>query len=228
MEHIFTPVDAKRFCDLLQETSYPDSKIKFIKEGFSQGFSLGYEGPDNVKQTSENLKLRIGNKFELWNKVMKEVGKKRFARPFKQIPFKDSFIQSPISLVPKDGGKKTRLIFHLSHPRSGGPVNAGIPVKKCKVHYPEFDQAVKMCIKAGENCMMGKSDMASAFRHVPLKISDFRYLVMKAEHPLTSKTYFFVDKCLPFGSSVSCSQFQTVSNAIAHIVAFRNKKATLN
>ena len=228
MEHICTPIDASRFGAILRETNYPEDKIKFIEEGFSQGFPLGYVGPDNVKQTSENLKLRIGDKFELWNKVMEEVGEKRFARPFEQIPFKDSFIQSPIGLVPKDGGKKTRLIFHLSHPRSGGSVNAGIPVDLCKVRYPEFDQAVKMCIEAGENCMMGKSDMALAFRHVPLKIKDFRYLVMKAEHPVTGRIYYFVDKCLPFGSSISCSHFQTISNAIAHVVAARNKKATLN
>ena len=46
----------------------------------------------------------------------------------KKPPF-EHFIQSPISLVPKDNGAKTRLIFHLSHPRSGKyrSVNAGIP-----------------------------------------------------------------------------------------------------
>ena len=42
----------------------------------------------------------------LWNKVMKEVEAKRFAGPFEKIPF-DNFIQSPIGLVPKDGGKST-------------------------------------------------------------------------------------------------------------------------
>ena len=47
---------------------------------------------------------------------MKEIAEKRMAGPFEDIPF-EHFIQSPIGLVPKDGGKKTRLIFHLSYPR---------------------------------------------------------------------------------------------------------------
>ena len=49
---------------------------------------------------------------------MKEVKLKRFAGPFESSPFED-FIQSPVGLVPKDNGKDTRLIFHLSYPRTG-------------------------------------------------------------------------------------------------------------
>ena len=45
---------------------------------------------------------------------MKEVQVGRFAGPsdLDNLPF-DSFIQSPVGLVPK-AGNKTRLIFHLS------------------------------------------------------------------------------------------------------------------
>ena len=44
---------------------------------------------------------------------------------------------------------------------------------------------------------------------------------MKAVSPLDGKTYYFVDKCLPFGASISCALFQEVSDAIAHL--FRTK-----
>ena len=77
-----------------------------------------------------NIKLRIGSETELWNKVMKEVKLKHFAGPFKDIPYEEDFIQSPIGLVPKDNGKDTRLIFHLSYPRTGPgstSVNANTP-----------------------------------------------------------------------------------------------------
>ena len=50
----------------------------------------------------------------MWCKLMKEVGLGRVAGPFDTIPF-NYFIQSPIGLVPKDGGLETRPIFHLSH-----------------------------------------------------------------------------------------------------------------
>ena len=227
LDNIFTPVNAKVFGNLLRNSGYLKEKVHFIESGFSSGFLLHYQGPE-VTHTAPNLKLRIGSKLELWNKVMKEVGEKRFAGPYEKVPF-DNYIQSPIGLVPKDGGRKTRLIFHLSYPKNGSTsVNACIPTDKCKVAYPDFEEAVRMCLEAGVNCKIGKSDMASAFRHVPLKISDFKYLVMKAEHPISKRLYYFIDKCLPFGSSISCSHFQAVSDAIAHIVSFRNKSKTLN
>ena len=228
LHEIFTPVNAQRFGQLLRDANYPIEKTEFIEQGFSSGFSLGYEGPQEVKQYSANLRLRIGSKLELWNKVMKEVGENRYAGPFEEVPY-DYFIQSPIGLVPKDGGKKTRLIFHLSHPRrGGGSVNGGIPKEICKVKYPEFDQAIKMCLDAGVNCFIGKSDMASAFRHAPLKISDFKWLILKAEHPISKKIYYFVEKCLPFGSSISCAHFQAISDAIAHLVTHHTCNRTLN
>ena len=148
---------------------------------------------------------------------MKEVQAKRVAGPFEKVPF-EYYIQSPIGLVQKDNGTKTRLIFHLSYQKGGASVNAGILVEECSVQYPDFNRAVELCLKAGINCRMGKSNMSAAFRHLPLSPGSWRFLIMKAEHPKTHKVYYFVDKCLPFGSSISCSHFQAVSDAIAHIV----------
>ena len=44
---------------------------------------------------------------------MKEVEAKRVAGLYDKIPF-ENYIQSPVGLVPKAGGK-TRMIFHLSY-----------------------------------------------------------------------------------------------------------------
>ena len=41
---------------------------------------------------------------------------------------------------------------------------------------------------------------------------------MKAVDPETGKTMFFVDKCLPFGSSISCSHFQHFVNTLRHLL----------
>ena len=195
--------------------------------GFKRGFSLNYKGEKLVKRTAPNLKLRVGSKVDLWNKVMTEVKDNRFAGPFEEVPFKH-FIQSPIGLVPKDKGTKTRLIFHLSYPKKGDSVNSGIPHDLCTVQYPSFDQAVKLCLKAGQACHIAKSDMARAFRNIPMRISDWKYLVMKAEHPLTGKVYYFVDKCLPFGSSISCAIFQDFSDSIAFLVTYQSGRLNVN
>ena len=229
IQNIKTPVDADKLDQLLQEANYNSAKRQYLVEGFRKGFSLHFGGNDRVKRYAPNLKLRVGSKLELWNKVMKEVVAGRYAGPFEEVPY-EFFIQSPIGLVPKDQGRKTRLIFHLSYPRTDDTsVNAGIPREKCSVRYPEFEEAVLMCLRLNsEQIFAGKSDISMAFRHVPLKPREFKLLILKAEHPLTKKTWYFVEKCLPFGSSISCAIFQVVSDAIAFLVTSRTNRPTLN
>ena len=213
---------------LLIEAKFNKRRRLKIVKGFTQGFSLEYKGNKQVKKTAPNLPFRIGSPIILWNKVMKEVQANRYAGPFEKPPF-EYFIQSPIGLVPKDGGTKTRLIFHLSYPRSdNSSVNAGIPKDKCSVHYPSFDEAVRRCLEEGKGCYISKSDMSMAFRNVPLNRSSWPFLILKAEHPITKKTYFFVDKCLPFGASISCAIFQEISDVIAILVQNRTRKETIN
>ena len=228
LNNIITPVKYKQLEKLLRDTKYDIDKTSYLIDGFKHGFKLEYEGGlKNCKRTAPNLKLRVGSKVELWNKVMKEVQLGKFAGPFKEPPY-ESFVQSPIGLVPKDKGLKTRLIFHLSYPRDGQSVNSGIPHSKCTVKYPDFDDAIKMCLNEGRGCYVGKSDISSAFRHVPMAPDQWWLLVMKAEHPITKEVFYFVDKCLPFGSSISCAIFQAVSDAIAWIVNVRSKKVNVN
>ena len=222
-------MDATQLHKLLCETNYDRQKTSFLVNGFSVGFDIGYRGPTNVRMTAPNLKLTVGSLTELWNKVMGEVKAQRYAGPYDRIPF-STYIQSPIGLVPKDINK-TRLIFHLSYPRnSGTSVNANTPEDMCSVEYPDFDQAIQLCLLLEENGLVfvGKSEMSSAFRHLCICISHWRYLVMKAMNPVTKKYYFFVDKCLPFGSSISCSHFQKFSDAIAHIVYVKTGFLNIN
>ena len=130
--------------------------------------------------------------------------------------------------MPKDKGLKTRLIFHLSYPRDGDSVNSGIPKQDCSVKYPDFERAIELCIAAGVSCSIAKSDMSSAFRHILLRPDQWYLMVMKATHPVSKKTYFFIDKCLPFGSSISSAIFQDVSDAIAFLVQFKMGKNNVN
>ena len=159
---------------------------------------------------------------------MKEVKEKRYAGPFAMISV-EYYIQSPIGLVPKDGGKSTRLIFHLSYPRgTGTSVNANTPAELCTVKYPDFNEAIQLCLKYGKACHIGKSDMQSAFRNLGIKRKHWKFLIMKAVSPVDGETYYFVDKCLPFGASISCSHFQQFSNAVKHIVQWRTQRDLVN
>ena len=230
-----TPVRAEVLDSLLRESNYDRKNRQFVVNGFRRGFEFNYEGPKRIQQTAPNLKIRIGSLQEIWLKVMTEVKSGRYAGPFESPPFK-YFIQSPIGLVPKDHGTKTRLIFHLSYPRDGNSVNAGIPNELCSVNYPDFNDAVKLCIEAEKEANMtgtvpvygAKSDMSMAFRQVPMSRKSWKFLFLKAQHPVTGKYYFFLDKNLPFGSSISCKIFQEISDSIAHIVQYRTHRDLIN
>ena len=225
---MYTPIDSRIFSELLQKAGYEPAKIKFLVDGFRNGFDLKYQGPCQIQHYSPNLRFVVGDETEMWNKVMKEVELKRVAGPYPAPPLQN-LIQSPLGLVPKDKGLKTRLIFHLSYPRGmGTSVNSCTPKEDCTVKYLTFDDVVLLCMKAGPGCKAAKSDLTSAFRHLGVLPKDWMILVMKAKHPVTKQVMYFVDKCLPFGHAMSCALFQKVSDAISYLVKFRTKRPNVN
>ena len=227
------PVNINVLAKLLCQAQYDIEETKFITNGFKNGFDLKYCGPMKRRDKSRNLPLSIGNRTEMWNKIMKEVEQEWYAGPLEQVPF-EHFVQSPIGLVPKAGGQ-TRLIFHLSYDFISGfkSVNHYTPKCECSVKYNDLDHAVmnslyllKLCRTgmAGKTIWYSKTDIKSAFRILPLRPGVYWLLVMSAMHPLTKKTYYFVHKCLPFGHSISCALFQRFSSAIAFIFKLKSEE----
>ena len=245
-----TPLNVPVYNKLLQEANYDDEERRFLVDGFYNGFDIGYQGCKTRQSKSKNIPFTVGNKIELWNKIMKEVKEKRYAGPYDEVPF-ENYIQSPVGLVPKKGNK-TRLIFHLSYcfgkmDHSDGDeelpelnerlsVNASTPCEWCSVHYQDLDDAVKNCLLVSKEAYinfktktiyLGKTDLSNAFRVLPLKISCLCWLVLKAEDPKNGKMKFFVDKCLPFGASISCAHYQHFSNSIRFLIAHRTGAKTI-
>lgn len=103
-----------------------------------------------------------------------------------------------------------RLIHHLSFPCSSS-VNDGIPWALSSVHYASTDDAIKLIKQLGPGCYMAKTDIASAFRIIPIHPRDFHLLGRHWQ----GKYYF--DRCLPMGCSTSCSIFESFSIALEWI-----------
>ena len=227
---VITPINAVALKSALNEIGYDKDKTEFLINGFTHGFDLGYRGPGHRTDYSDNIPLRLGTKTDLWNKIMKEVELGRYAGPFEKPPY-DNFMQSPVGLVPKSGNK-TRLIFHLSY--DFGPENRSFnfhtPLELCTVQYHDLDHAVCNCLRPLEqhpDCeviFFSKSDLSSAFRQLPGHKRFYRWLLMKAQCPLDGRWYFFVDKCVPFGASISCTLFQKFSDALHAIIEYRTRK----
>ena len=220
LDSIVTPVRAKEFKELLLEYKYDSAKTQYLVDGFTYGFDLCYQGPINRKDSSQNIPLQIGSKHELWEKMMKEVKERWYVGPFRCIPY-EYYIQSPVGLVPKDGGKKTRLIFHLSYTfeKAGNQsVNACILRELCTVHYNDTDEAIHCSFVQGGSLRQVVYGKTSAFCLVPLRSSCWWILITKVDHPIKWEIFYFVDKCLPFGAKISCKIFQDFSDAIKYLV----------
>ena len=224
MDSICTPVNANVLEQLLMSSHYNSSETSFLVNAFKNGFDLQYQGLTQCKDLANNLPFHTGNDRDMWGKIMKEVECGRYAGPFEHPPFQ-YYVQSPIGLVHK-AGNKTRLIFHLSYDfKQYKSVNYYIPQDVCTVKYNDLDHAVSNClkplkIKPGSFIWGGKTDLSSAFRVLPLKKGCWYLLVIKVKDPDTGKTWYFIDKCLPFGSSISCALFQCFADALAHLLNY--------
>ena len=77
-EKIITPINVDQYREMLEDAGY-DNKLKTkLILGFSQGFDIGYTGPEERTDYSKNIPLNIGTPTQLWNKVMAEVNEKHY------------------------------------------------------------------------------------------------------------------------------------------------------
>ena len=92
--------------------------------------------------------------------------------PFESQPFKNLQV-SPIGVVPKK--EQGRLIHHLSY-SDAQSMNDFIPEDAKRVMYASVDDAVKLIMSLGRNYSLAKSDIGSAYRNIPIALSDHELL----------------------------------------------------
>lgn len=186
--------------------SYPSKK--FIIDGFTSGFYLGFTGL-NCPLSSHNSKSVSEKPIIMAEKINHELSLGRIEGPFYSAPF-PNFKSSPLALREKKNSGKFRLLHNLSFPYDERSVNFNIPEKFSTVNYASFSSAVKI-IQSKTQCYLAKSDIADAFRLIPLHSS---------QYPLTGFYYkgYYYDKCLPQGCSSSCQIFEKFSDSLLWIL----------
>lgn len=190
---------------------YPSKDKELLLNGFKEGFSLHYAGDRSALESSNLISVKQNPQVAV-KLVEKEVELGRMAGPFVDKPFSNLRV-SPIGLVPKKDGAY-RLIHHLSFPQ-GSSINDFIHPDLCKVKYASFDDAIDLVSRLGQGAQLGKMDIKSAFRLLPISPNDFELLGVKVD----GKYYF--DKCLPMGCSISCSLFEKFSTFLEWVVKQR-------
>ena len=212
-----TPIQLNELYNALQD--YPKHDIaELLKNGFTYGFKINYTGPRMSFET-KNLKSVLQNPDAAIKKVENEIVLGRIAGPFESRPI-SNLRCSPIGLVPK----KTsgwRLITHLSYPPSNS-VNDFIDENLTSVQYSSFDNAVSIVQKLGKNAKIGKMDIKSAFRLLPVYPGDFDLLGFKIGNK------YYIDKCMPMGCSISCATFEHFSTFLHWLVKEKHGSKNLD
>lgn len=173
-----------------------------ISHGFEFGFPLHYTGP-HLPRDSKNLRSVDDHPEIVRQKIQTELENCRIAGPFNKRPI-STLRTSPIGLVEKKTPGEYRLIHHLSSPE-GQSCNDFIDPNICSVKYTSFDEAVHMIQDMGQGCLLGKLDIKSAFRLLPVSPSDFDQLGFVFDDK------FYYDKAMPFGCRISCASWEKVS-----------------
>ena len=148
---------------------------------------------------------------------MDEAKKGRLLGPYQTSPIEKLMI-SPICVIPKSDGKKFQMIFNLSHPTNWS-VNDNIPKDRTSVTYCSVTEVAHWIVQQQGPWFMAKADLSDAYRMVPIKKSDWKFLGMRLGQDI------FIDRCLPMGAASSCAIFQRISNALAWMI---QSKSTTN
>lgn len=212
------------------QSEYDPHETSFLVSGFTRGFKLGYQGPRDIKRNSRNLRFRVGDKYDLWDKIMTEVEAKHYCGPYdspEQI-FPDGYSVNPCGLVPKSGNR-TRLINHYSYPHKES-INDYIPDDYSKVTYQDFQDAIRIALSILDSVSdsesvdlhLTRTDAKNAFRVLPIFGDDRRFQLLKAENPKTGKIQYFADLCCGFGSSSSCFLYSKVSACLRHLFKWKS------
>lgn len=209
----------------MRDSGYDNDKAEYLLDGLRNGFRIGFNGPRDIIREAPNMKMTVGTKVDLWNKIMKEVKEGHTAGPYRgkqALPMK-YFWQNPVGLIPKKGNpNETRMIVNLSY-KDQFSVNYFTNKEECKVKYRDMDAAVKMIMEIHKNygkVYLSKCDGRAAFRQLPVSPLDYHLLVMKAEDPQTGEVCYFFDKVIVFGSSKSCRIFSDFAASLAHIAQY--------
>lgn len=201
-----SPVSSLILCQVLQ--GYDTCKSAYLVNGFRYGFQIGCLSiPAQACRLVTNLRSAFTFPQVIDAKIKKELSLNRILGPYSVLPDVPRFRISPLGVVEKKTPGEYRVIHHLSYPE-GTSVNDFIPHEFSTVRYATVQDAIAFIKKSPTIIFLGKVDIESAFRIIP---------VSPLDRPLLGFQWqglFYMDAVLPMGCSSSCSIFEAFSSAL--------------
>ena len=208
-EKICETFQCANFLPIDQWTPYlsrhPDREFAaFITRGLLHGFRIGFNRSAPLRPAPENFRSVYSNPVTVEKYVTEELALGRLVKSQAA-----GVRRNPIGIIPKPHQPgKFRLVVDLSAPASSS-VNDGIPAPWCSMEYVSVDRAAKLVSQCGRGALMAKTDLQSAYRHVPVHPSDQHLLGIEWAGKV------FVDRALPFGLRSAPKLFSAVADSLA-------------
>jgi hypothetical protein len=178
--------------------SYDPRKRALILQLLEHGAQVGYVGP-RTGRFAKNHTSCTSNPSETDRIVRREFATGRIGGGTPYPPLVD-FVVSPLGLIPKATAGKFRLIHDLSFPHGAGINHHIDPAVRSAVYEP-FERLILDTLAQHDQCFMIKTDVAEAFRLIPVAIEDQHLLGF-----FWNGLYYY-DRRLPFGCASSPGTF---------------------
>ena len=155
--------------------------VKYILQGISEGFRIGFDRRQHVSSASNNLHIDVPEIVTEY--LQREV---LLGRMWKiPLPILPRGVHiSPMGVIPKKNKPgKWRLIVDLSSPE-GSSINDGVDVDRSSLSYASVDHLAALVVSSGRGCFLVKADIKEAYRMVPVLPQDQHLLGVKWESTL--------------------------------------------
>ncbi len=179
-------------------------------KGFLYGFDIG-ASPVQARTAFRNCVLAF-QMLEIIDAYLKEEMQfGAIAGPFQSSPI-EGLIINRFGVIPKTTPGKWRLITDLSYPH-GESVNDLIADEEAAVCYEGIPNAISNIMRLGKAAFMAKFDLRRAYRILPVREMDRKFLGMKWRHQ------YYIDLAIPFGSRSAPRIFTRFADVVQDIFA---------
>ena len=207
-----TPINITNLKSELSQ--HPDQEfVNYLCSGLSYGFDTMISDIHVPTKECRNLRSALDNPETVNNLIESELSKGFLEGPFDTPPF-DKYRVSPIGVAVGKYSGKPRLIVDLSSPHDNllhNSVNDMIDKDSCSLNYVRIDDAINMIQSLGQGTTMCKTDIADAFKLMPILPSQWHMYCIK-----WSNKYYYYTR-LAFGCRSSPRIFDTLSQAVCWI-----------
>jgi len=137
------------------------------------GASVGHLGLPRI-QSCKNLRSALDYKGDISKEINSLLSEGHIHGPFESLLLAN-FHCLPLGTAICKHDNKCHVFNHYSWPK-GASVNDGTHDIEGAIHYDSFQSAVEALHESGKGSLLAKLDLKDAYRHIPIRSTDWNLL----------------------------------------------------